>query len=211
MSENYDEADILAGESDVLAPPFRAHYAQLAEPQGFRDGTPKYSVLAVWSQAVFNGAEGAELRAALEAISQSTWRKPYAKLPSTYRKPLYPGTDKPTICADDEVFANLKANVSHPAQIVDEDNQVLEDAAEIIAAFPNGCTARAVVNVYAWNRENSKGIGIGLIAIQVTDRTTAAPPVPREAHSAFGAVPRAEGSAPATPADDSDFDDDIPF
>ena len=192
--------------SNILTPEFRVHHPQIEKPHSYtlQDGTetkPVYSVLAVWDEAEFDGDGFAELRAELDSVCKGVFKKPYAKIPSTVRKPFRPGSDKESICSDDEIFASLKANVSHPPTIVAEDRSLIQDPQKVLAAFPAGCKARAVVHVWA----NKHVVGLNLVAIQVTDRHSEMSAAKAEAAlEHFGVVDSPAGEL-------EDDDSDIPF
>ena len=198
---------------DILTPPFRGLYPELANPASYRladggESKPKYSVMAVWPVA-YDGwhkvPEYKELFALLDSAAKGQFKRGYNKLATTVRKPIRPGLDKPSICGEDEIFASLRANVTHPPLLVAEDRSIIKDPVEITKAFGHNFLMQAVVHAWAY----PTGVVLGLTAIQILDRTTQAQQGEQAVPDHFKVVEPRAGDPVLD--DDDDFDDDIPF
>lgn len=150
----------------VVTGKVRFCYVNVFEPRESSEGeTPKYSVCILIPKD--DTATIDKINKAIEAAKragQSRLADNKGRIPSNIRLPLRDGdADRP----DDPAYENmmfLNANTIRKPAIVDKNlNPILERE-----EFYSGCWGHASINFFAYNTSNSKGIGVGLLALQKT-------------------------------------------
>ena len=164
----------------ILTPEFRLAFPALYAPTAQNEGqTPKYSLTAIWRPTDFSDKEKelwAKIKAELDRVSQAAFGKPYAKLPSSFHKPLRDGSEvKWNGFGEGTVFARL-SSLYQPG-VVDRDRtplvpttaQNVDGTSTLIApdAVYAGAYGRATTNVWSFDNQ-SKGLSLGLMNVQIT-------------------------------------------
>ena len=199
----------------VLTPRFNVAFPALHKPVAFQNldgtqGTPRYSVCAIWHVGDFTTAEKAQwrdVRKALDDAAKEQFGKTYKQLPGNYKKPLRDGAEKEELPEfEGSIFATLSANVDYPPSYVDRQGRNVP-AEKIRETFARGAVCRAFVNPYGFDVGVNKGIGMGLVGIQLIEAS----------EHPGGKSPAFPDDLGEAPPDDNGgegldgFDDDIPF
>lgn len=140
----------------ITTGPFLASYAFVFKPRAFADGDPKFQIAMLFPKK--DKKTIAAIKAATTAAIKEKWG---TKPPKNLKLPLRDGDqerEEPEF--EDHMFVN--ANSSRKPGVVDQDLTMLTNDDE----FYSGCTARATVTFFAFDRPESKGVGVGLNNVQ---------------------------------------------
>lgn len=151
-------------------PPALGSYASIFKPKSFEEGKPKYQLVLIWPKK--DKAQLAELQKAIVEIAQARFGTnaegkvidvvPLLKA-GKLKNPLRDGDIERS---DDKAFANsyfLTASSERAPGIVDRAVQPVFDEGEAYS----GCTFRASVALFAFDKKGNKGVAVGLNNLQV--------------------------------------------
>jgi hypothetical protein len=163
-------ANAVSGRVRLLTPPFRVSFPQVFEKASFNNGTPRYSLTALFFPKAFTDKDKEKWRTILTKLNEvalEAFKKSYKDLQKMqgYKLPFHPGNEKDYEGYGDADmrFCSL-ANSKRKPQIIDfrTGNPITSENAE---EFYAGCWARASVNPYAFNNIG-KGLALGLGNLQ---------------------------------------------
>ena len=143
----------------------RFSYAHVWEPWAGEDGgEPKYSVSILISKKDKKTVEKIEAAIA-EATKEGIAGKWGGKKPSKFWNPLRDGDEE----VDDkgEEYAKhffVSAKSKKQPGILDENKEEIIDKKE----FYSGCYGKAIIEFFPFDAAGSKGVGVGLVALQKT-------------------------------------------
>lgn len=144
----------------VVTGKVRLSYAHVWEPKADQQGNLKYSASLIIPKN--DKKTLSDIKAACEAVKQTSAAKWGGKVPPNLKMPLRDGdVDRP----DDEAYAGcyfVNANSNQQPGIVDKSVKPILDQSEVYS----GCYARVSINFFAFNTSGNKGIGCGLNNIQ---------------------------------------------
>lgn len=154
----------------VILPPALGNYAAIFKPRAFEDQAPKFSIVLTWPKD-----EKEKLKPVVEAIvaaAKSKWGDEAVallkggKLKNPLRdgdtetdgegKPRFPGC----------FFMTASASADRPPQIVDAKVQPIFEEGEAYS----GCTFRASVNLFVFEKKGNRGVAVGLNNLQVVKK-----------------------------------------
>jgi hypothetical protein len=198
--------------SRLITPPFRVSFPSVFEKASYNNGTPRFSLTALFFPKTFNEADKAKWKAiseALNAVSIEGFKKPMKDLDrGLYKTPFHKGDEKDYEgYGDADMRYCTLANSKRRPQIIDirTGNPISSENAE---EFYAGCWARASVNPY-WFNNIGKGVALGLGNIQKLkdDKsfegfTSAEDDFGSEGDDRFGSE---EGGESSSAGDDDDF------
>lgn len=150
----------------MVLPPALGSYVTIFEPREIpgSDGGPKYSISLLWDE---NDPKLADVKRAILDVAVAKFgpkAKEWLNTPgSKFHNPLRSGTiERP----DDAVYAGklyMNASSKNKPNLVDRKlNKIFEEE----EAY-SGCTFRAQVSFFAFDKAMKKGIGVGLNNLQV--------------------------------------------
>jgi hypothetical protein len=153
----------------LITPPFRVSFPSVFEKASYNNGTPRFSLTALFFPKTFNDADNIKwkaIAAALDAVSIEGFKKPMKELDrGLYKTPFHKGDEKEYEgYGDPSMRYCTLANSKRRPQIIDirSGNAITSENAE---EFYAGCWARASVNPY-WFNNIGKGVALGLGNIQ---------------------------------------------
>jgi hypothetical protein len=142
----------------------RVSYPSVFTPREPMDGQgkAKYQLTLLWDKST----DLSDLKNAIEACIAAKWQK----RPKDLKLPIRDGDEKNEDGTSPEyagkVYAQFKAEVSRPPQVIAADKSKIE---EIDGTFYAGCHARVSYSVYAWqNPMGGKGVSLSLGNVQKT-------------------------------------------
>jgi hypothetical protein len=152
----------------MTLPPALGSYAAIFKPKAFEGNEPKFSIVLIWpkeEKEKLKDLTAAIIQCAKEAFGDdAVERLKNGKL----KNPLRDGdTDAP----EDPnrkgcYFITASAKVDRQPGIVDARVQPVFEDSEAYS----GCTFRAAVALYAFDKSGNKGVAIGLNALQVVKK-----------------------------------------
>lgn len=159
----------------VITPIFRLTFPALFErerPMENQTSKPKYALTAVFEPSKFDAADKkrwADLQAILDEESMAAFKRPMAKLPDNFKKPIRDGAEKEHLDGFGEGTKFAKMSSHRPPGVVLSDGQtpvtfIPGDQSSIDAAndiMYSGCYCRASVTAYAFDNI-AKGVALGL-------------------------------------------------
>jgi hypothetical protein len=155
----------------LLTPPFRVSFPSVFEKSSYNNGTPRYSLTALffpkqWKEGDGNKEKWSAILAALNTVSIEAFKKPMKDLDKgIYKLPFHKGDSKDYEgYGDPEMRYCSMANTKKRPQILDRDG-VTFITTENSDEFYAGCWARASVRPYAFNNIG-KGLALGLGNLQ---------------------------------------------
>jgi len=154
--------------SRLLTPPFRVSFPQVFEKASYNNGTPRFSLTALFFPKTFTDKDKAKWQAILAALNQVSidgFKKPMKDLDrGVFKLPFHKGDEKDYEgYGDPDMRYCTMANSKRRPQILDlSGNPITGENAE---EFYAGCWARASVNPY-WFNKIGKGLSLGLGNIQ---------------------------------------------
>jgi len=154
----------------VILPPALGNYAAIFKPRAFEDQAPKFSIVLTWPKA-----EKEALKPAVEAVisaAKSKWGDEAVSLlkAGKLKNPLRDGdveTDaegKPRFPGC--FFMTASASADRPPGIVDAKVQPVFEEGEAYS----GCTFRASVNLFVFDKKGNRGVAVGLNNLQVVKK-----------------------------------------
>lgn len=160
-----DSAKAASKSSRLLTPRFRVSFPSVYEKQSYNNGTPRYSLTALFYPKSFTDKEKAKwqaLLAALNKVSVESFKKPMKELDrGVYKLPFHKGDEKEYQgYGDPEMRFCTLANSKRRPEILNANGEPVSEE-----DFYAGCWARASVNPYAFNNIG-KGLALGLGNIQ---------------------------------------------
>ena len=146
----------------VVTGKVRFSYLNAFEPKSINGSDPKYSVSLIIPKS--DKATLAKVNKAIEAAKEDGMTRLWGgKLPANLKTPLRDGdTERP----DDEAYKNayfVNANSKQQPGIVDADRYPLMDKTELYS----GCYGRASINLFPFNTNGNRGVGVGLNNLQL--------------------------------------------
>lgn len=154
----------------LVLPPGLGNYAAIFKPRAFEGQDPKFSIVLAWPKA-----EKETLKPLIEAIvasAKATFGEEAVallkagKLKNPLRdgdvelsddgKPRFPGC----------YFLTASAKADRQPQIVDSKLQPVFEEGEAYS----GCTFRASVNLFTFEKKGNRGVAVGLNNLQVTKK-----------------------------------------
>lgn len=151
----------------LILPPALGSYAAIFKPRSFEDGDPKYSIVLLWPKA-----EKDLLKPLIEAIVATAKSKfgdeAVALLKSgKLKNPLRDGdTEKDDPLYKGMYFMTASASADRQPGIVDAHVQPVFEESEAYS----GCTFRASVNLFAFDKKGNRGVAVGLNNLQVVKK-----------------------------------------
>ena len=145
----------------VITGKVRFSYVNIFKARGFNGGDEKYSICLLIpkdDQATLDKIEKAVQEAIKEGIS-SKWN---GKKPANLKLPLRDGDEDRPEAPEYAGMYFLNANSTQKPGIVDKDLVEIIDPEEVYS----GCYGRASINLYAFNTNGNRGVGVGLNNIQ---------------------------------------------
>lgn len=143
----------------LITPKFRVSYPSVFEKTAYEDGTPEYSVTALFSKKI----DLAPLKKAAIAAAKEKWGPDKDAWPKRIRWPWRDGDkekpDSPEY--EDTIFVKMSNKRNKPG-LVTASNRIITDEEEFYA----GCYARAEVVAYAYEKAGNRGISFDLWTIQ---------------------------------------------
>lgn len=143
----------------VITPKFRVSYPSVFEKTAYEDGTPEYSVTALFSKKIDLGP----LKKAAIAAAKEKWGPDKDAWPKRIRWPWRDGDkekpDSPEY--EDTIFVKFSNKRNKPG-LVTASNRIITDEEEFYA----GCYARAEIVAYAYEKAGNRGISFDLWTIQ---------------------------------------------
>jgi hypothetical protein len=160
-----DTAKAASKSSRLLTPRFRVSFPSVYEKQSYNNGTPRYSLTALFYPKTFTDKEKAKWKAilaALDKVSIEAFKKPMKELDrGVFKLPFHKGDEKEYQgYGDPEMRFCTLANSKRRPEILTLSNEPVAEE-----DFYAGCWARASVNPYAFNNIG-KGLALGLGNIQ---------------------------------------------
>lgn len=160
-----DTAKAASKSSRLLTPRFRVSFPSVYEKQSYNNGTPRYSLTALFYPKSFTDKETAKWKAllsALNAVSIEAFKKPMKELDrGVFKLPFHKGDEKEYQgYGDPEMRFCTLANSKRRPEILNANGEPVAEE-----DFYAGCWARASVNPYAFNNIG-KGLALGLGNIQ---------------------------------------------
>jgi len=153
----------------LITPPFRVSFPSVFEKASYNNGTPRFSLTALFFPKLFNDADKLKWKAISDGLNAQAiegFKKPMKELDrAVYKTPFHKGDEKEYEgYGDPDMRYCTLANSKRRPQIIDirTGNAITSENAE---EFYAGCWARASVNPY-WFNNIGKGIALGLGNIQ---------------------------------------------
>ena len=153
----------------LTTPVFRMSFPNLFKPSAMDENSvPKYGLCAVWTPSKFTEKDKKlwkEMLRALDAESQTAFKIPWKRLPSSFKTGLRDGAEKNHLGGFGEGtrFANLTSKM-RPGVVDRDRNPISIDLGNDDEVYP-GCYCRATINVYSYNNKG-KGVAFGLFNVQ---------------------------------------------
>lgn len=154
----------------MVLPPALGSYANIFKPRAFEGQAPKFSIVLIWPKE-----DKEKLRALSQAIVEAAVEKFGPKAGEMLKKgslknPLRDGDEERS---DDPVFKGCyfltaSASAERAPGIVDSKVQPVFEESEAYS----GCTFRASVALYAFDKAGNKGVAVGLNNLQVVKKGT---------------------------------------
>ena len=170
----------MAQSEKLITPVFRVSFPNVFEATAYQGGPPKFNLTAVFEPENFSDADKkrwAAIQALIDEQAVAAFKKPMAKLPANFKRPLRDGAEKEELDGFGEGMQFCSLSSKYKPDIVDIDRTTpIVDSED----FYPGCYARATVNAYAFDNV-SKGVALGLMSLmkvkdgeRLDSRTTAA-------------------------------------
>lgn len=143
----------------LITPKFRVSYPSVFEKVAYEDGTPEYSVTALFTKKT----DLTPLKKAAIAAAKEKWGPDKDAWPKRIRWPWRDGDkekpDSPEY--EDTIFVKFSNKRNKPG-LVTAGNRIITDEEEFYA----GCYARAEIVAYAYEKAGNRGISFDLWTIQ---------------------------------------------
>ena len=151
-----------------VTPVFRLSFPALFEAESYDGGPPKFGLSAVWTPAKFSDMDKKRWKAILQALnaeSQSRFKKPWKELPANIKRGLRDGAEKADMegYGEGTRFASVSTKM-RPGVIDASKNKIGPEEGNTDDIFP-GCYCRATVTVYSYDNKG-KGVALGLMNVQ---------------------------------------------
>lgn len=149
----------------LLTPRFRVSFPSVYQKQSYNNGTPRYSLTALFYPKSFTEKEKGQWKkilAALDKVSIEAFKKPMKDLDrGVYKLPFHKGDEKDYqgYGDPDMRYCTLGNSMRRPEILTVNGEPVAEED------FYAGCWARASVNPFAFNKIG-KGLSLGLGNLQ---------------------------------------------
>lgn len=144
----------------VITPKFRVSYPSVFEKTAYEDGTPEYSVTALFPKS----ADLTPLRKAITAAIVDKWGSDKEKWPKKLRRPIRDGDEEKGDSPEfkNHWFIRFASKKNKPGVINAEKTERLTSEEDFYA----GCYARAEICAYAYDKAGNKGISFDLWNLQ---------------------------------------------
>lgn len=148
----------------VITPEFRVSYPSVFEKTAYEDGTPEYSVTALFSKKIDISALKSAAKAAVAekwGDEIKTWPK---KKKESFRWPWRDGdADKPDNPEYEGMyFIKFSSKKAKPGIVAPNGRTIITDEEDFYA----GCYARAEVVAYAYDKAGNRGVSFDLWTLQ---------------------------------------------
>jgi hypothetical protein len=152
---------------DFLTPVFRVSFPSVFVMDSYGDGTPKYTLDAIWDPSKFTDKDKklwAQLLAGMDEASLSKFKKKLKELPVTFHKGIRNGNEKTSEgYGEGKLFSKLSSN--KPFGVVDLARNPIGPAHGNESLLYAGCYARAFVRPYAYDNK-SRGVRLVILSLQ---------------------------------------------
>lgn len=150
--------------SRLITPPFRVSFPSVFEKTSYNNGTPRFSLTALFFPATFTDEDKKKWQAILkklDEVSLEGFKKPMKDLDrGVFKLPFHKGDEKDYEGYGDPAMRYCTmANSKRRPQIINVNGDPI--TSENSELFYAGCWARASVNPY-WFNKIGKGLSIGL-------------------------------------------------
>ena len=150
----------MATKREMVTPEFRISFPALFRPEAQEGQEPKFKITMLFPAASSPALE--PIRQRMREVLAEKWPDPKSK-PAKLRNPLRDGNEKAHIAGyKDMIFCTATAQADRRPKIVGADMGEILEEAKVYA----GSYARAVIEVFAYNRNGNAGIGLGLVMVQ---------------------------------------------
>lgn len=155
--------------SRLITPPFRVSFPQVFEKAAYNNGTPRFSLVALFYPKTFTAKDKAKWDAILKELNRVSvegFKKPMKDLDrGVYKLPFHKGDEKSYqgYGDPDMRYCTLANSKNRPGIIDLRTNEPI--TSENSEEFYAGCWARGSVNPY-WFNNIGKGLALGLGNLQ---------------------------------------------
>ena len=147
----------------IVTPAFIGSYVTLLEPKADKKGVQKYSISMIFDK------DSTDFTLIEEGIAAAAKAKFGDKLPKNFKHPLRDGDDD----RDGEEYQNsmfMNASTTRRPQIIDLATKKLVTCDDEDIGVYSGCTLRASITFFGFDKEGNRGVGCGLNNVQVLKR-----------------------------------------
>lgn len=140
----------------LQTPKFRVSFPELFKATSFNDGVPKFRLTQLYPKSEPLTA----IRDAIQKVIADKWG---TKVPKNLKLPILDGDLKAeTVGYAGCHYIRATAEQDQPPAVRTFGNSLVTDPREVYA----GCYAVAMVTVYAYDRKDSKGVGVAFDAVR---------------------------------------------
>lgn len=148
----------------IVTPIFRANFVNIFHTESQMEdakGKPKYAVTMVFDPKTFSKEDKvrwADMHKLADEASVEKFKRPIAKLPSNFKKPIRDGGEKEHLNGFGEgTFFAKASSLARPGIVAADRSTPIEDE----EAIYSGCFMRATIMAYAYDNVG-KGVSFGL-------------------------------------------------